>query len=451
MRRLIVGCVMLSLCGCGVVDYFSRKVIARAGDQVLTADWFAETMAEGTIQLRPQLMERWAWLWVQYSLFLQQLAEGDSLTDSATVRVAMWPEILTNKVARLHEQLVAEGVFVDSAVVDSAYAVGDHRIIDHILIQMGSSLTSSQATRQHRIADGIRARLAAGGSWAVEVEASEDIETKQAGGRLGIIERGQMLPEFEQAAFGLEPGGLSDVVETYYGLHVLRRPMLGEVREEYTDGVTEVLADRWTETMLSEMFERRGVRITAAAPDIMRDVAARPLRTLALEPGSVIGEYEGGEFTGVDFVHWLQVLPRMEHLSIDGATDEELVEMAHRAINNELLKLEVIDRGIELTEEEFSDYKDVYVRSLTNLRNALGADSLMARATSVAERHRVARDALERYMVRTAQTQRDIEIVPPLLAGKLRLEGEWSFYYGGLNRAIERAVELRAARDSTTP
>jgi hypothetical protein len=451
MRRLIVGSFMLYLCGCGVTDYFSRKVVARVGDHVLTADWFAETMADGSMQLQPALLERWAWLWVQYSLYLQRLAGGDSLTDSVTVLETMWPEILTAKVARMHAQLIVEEVIVDSAVVDSAYEAGDYRIIDHILIRTGASLTASQQEQQRRKVDRIRAQLASGGRWDSAVEESEDPETKASGGRLGLIERGQTVPEFEQAAYGLEPGDLSDVVETYYGFHVLRRPTLTEVRVEYTDRITEVLANVWMDGMLAGMAERREIRITDDGPEIMRDAAARPLRILALEPGRVIGEYEGGSLTDVGCVHWLQVMPREEHLTIDGATDEELAEMARRAINNDLLKVEVVDRGIEITEEEFSDYKGRYERTLRELRNALGADSVMARATTDADRRRVAREVLDRYMVRTSQMQRDIEIVPPLLAAKLRAEGDWSFYYGGLNRAVRLAVELRAARDSTTP
>ena len=450
MRRLIIGFLLLSLCGCGVVDYFSRKVVARAGDQVLTTEWFAETMADGTVPLNPPLLERWAWLWVQYSLFLQGLAEGQSYTDSATVLEAMWPEVLTTKVARLQERLVEQSVRVDDAVVDSAYAAGDQRIIDHILIRTGSVLTDGQNAQQRRIAERIHARLAAGASWADEVEASEDTDTKSLDGRLGIVVRGQMVAEFERAAFGLEPGGVSDVVETSYGYHILRRPALVDVSEEFETGITETLVDRWVENMLSEMGERHGVRVLPEAPEVMKDAVERPLRILALEPGRKIAEYQGGEFTDVDFVHWLQVLASEEHLAADGATNSELNEMARRVVNNHVLKIEVSEQEIELTEAEFAGYREVYERKLNNLRNTLGVDSVLARATTVEDRNRVIQEVLDRYFIRTSQSLRDIEIVPPLLAAKLRSEMDWSFYYGGLNRAIRRAVELRAARDSTT-
>ncbi|MEM6397186.1 MAG: peptidylprolyl isomerase [Bacteroidota bacterium] len=45
--------------------------------------------------------------------------------------------------------------------------------------------------------------------------------TRQAGGDLGWARRGKYVPEFEAAAYNLEPGEMSDVVETEFGYHIL--------------------------------------------------------------------------------------------------------------------------------------------------------------------------------------------------------------------------------------
>ena len=74
-------------------------------------------------------------------------------------------------------------------------------------------------------------------------EFSDDYATKHNGGDTGLFKRGEMAPTFEAVAFALQPGEISQPVETSFGVHILR---LVERREPYLlplDEIREQLRD----------------------------------------------------------------------------------------------------------------------------------------------------------------------------------------------------------------
>lgn len=100
----------------------------------------------------------------------------------------------------------------------------------HILIRYaGAMRTGPEITRTKeeakKLADSVGKKAKAKGAdfAALANEFTEDPSGKTTGGKLGTFPRGRMVPEFDKPVFALPPGGVSDVVETAFGYHVIKR------------------------------------------------------------------------------------------------------------------------------------------------------------------------------------------------------------------------------------
>ncbi len=96
----------------------------------------------------------------------------------------------------------------------------------HILLMykgsMRSTATRSQDEALAQIND-LKAQLAAGADFTQLAAQHSDCPSGQGGGDLGMFGQGMMVPAFDEAAFALQLGQMSDVVETPFGYHLIVR------------------------------------------------------------------------------------------------------------------------------------------------------------------------------------------------------------------------------------
>jgi peptidyl-prolyl cis-trans isomerase D len=137
----------------------------------------------------------------------------------------------------------------------------------HILLKVDDKRSAEEAQRQ---IDALRKRLAAGEDFAIlAAGASEDPASAQRGGELGFFGRGQMVPEFEAAAFAAQPGEIVGPVKTSFGFHLI------QVEEKRAGGTRpfEEMAPQ-IENRLRQ--ERALTQAEAKAKEIYTKLAAGP-------------------------------------------------------------------------------------------------------------------------------------------------------------------------------
>ena len=107
-------------------------------------------------------------------------------------------------------QLLAQAIF--ERITGSVPTTGAQVHARHILVQ-----TEDEA-------QAVLTRLQAGEDFAALArERSQNENTREAGGDLGFFHRGQLIsPELEEAAFALQPGQISGVVQSQFGYHVVQ-------------------------------------------------------------------------------------------------------------------------------------------------------------------------------------------------------------------------------------
>ena len=118
----------------------------------------------------------------------------------------------------------------------------------HILFRVDEKATEAEKKKVRAEADSVLKQAKSGADFAELAKKHSADGSAAQGGDLNFFSRGQMVPAFEQAAFALQPGQISDIVTTQFGYHIIkvteRKPASTVAFDQVKDRIREFLAQQ---------------------------------------------------------------------------------------------------------------------------------------------------------------------------------------------------------------
>ena len=211
--------------------------------------------------------------------------------------------------AQYRDQQLRPMLVTDADVEAEAHRIYDETVkrigpdglvqASHILLRLNQQAPDSEVAAAKVRIDSIYKALKAGADFAeLAKKVSEDPGSARQGGLLPFVQRGQFVKEFEDVAFSLQPGQMSDVVQTAYGFHIIKvmeKKML-EPFEFHHDNIIRFieqrnLRDRIAEQKVDELVKASNG--TKTKEQIM-DEKADELSAKDMELKYLIQEYHDG-------------------------------------------------------------------------------------------------------------------------------------------------------------
>jgi peptidyl-prolyl cis-trans isomerase D len=165
------------------------------------------------------------------------------------------------------------------------YKLEDRAHVAHILFKTVGK-TDAEVAEIKKKAEDVLNKAKHGANFADLAKQYSEDTTKDKGGDLGWIVRGQTVPEFEAAAFGLPKGSISDLVKTQYGFHIIKVLDRQMARTQTFDEVKAEIQSQ----LQQEKAEQLGETLSAQIADEIRRRGRIPLDELAKKFDLTTGE-----------------------------------------------------------------------------------------------------------------------------------------------------------------
>jgi len=172
----------------------------------------------------------------------------------------------------------------------SKYEVKEQVRASHVLIKLEASATPEQVKDALDKATAAAARARKGEDFAALAKELSEGPTAPRGGDLGLFGRGRMVKEFDDAAFAMKPGDVSDPVRTRFGWHVIKvlerqeahTRTLADVKENIKR-MLESRAERQARADMIEALRAKG-KVEVYLPEERDEDAGKPTLPVKTQP-----------------------------------------------------------------------------------------------------------------------------------------------------------------------
>jgi peptidyl-prolyl cis-trans isomerase SurA len=197
---------------------------------------------------------------------IDELKKNNNVTDDAQFRALLRAEGMTMEQVRrtVEERLAITRVLARQ--IRSSIIIREDEITQYYQDHQGKFQRTPDAEIRHIFiavppeadekvakarAEDVLAKIRAGADFAKMAEQFSDSPTKDKGGELGTVHKGDLAPEIEAAAFSLPVGGISDLIRTSAGWNIIK---VERVRTETVAPLAEV-RDSIRDDLFQEKFE----------------------------------------------------------------------------------------------------------------------------------------------------------------------------------------------------
>lgn len=453
MKKWIVAAgIAFAAAACGEATN-EGTLVARVDGYQLTVDQVVQLLVdEERLAADANVVRTLADYWIDYAL-LAEAAADDSTFRQLDLEPMVQQQLFQTMVFQLRDSVIQIDTFITDGELEELYEAEAPEVevrARHIMLTYPLQATPAQRDSvQARLAE-LRESIDEGASFeSVARQFSQDPGSARAGGDLGYFGRGEMVAPFEQAALALEPGEVSDVVQTPMGLHLIKvedRRVRGfaEVAGDFRRTVQGRRVESAESTFVAGLEERSSPEISAGALDVTRETAANPGTRLSRRASQrALVEWRGGSVTLGELQTLLQVESAALRAQLAAAPDDRIESFLRDLARRELLIQEARAAGLQPTRARVDSLVADAAQQLRNATRSLGLMEL-DRAPGEPRELAIQRAVAEALSDNLAGASRFVPLGP--VRFQLRERASPTIYDAGVGEAILRVVQLRAAR-----